>query len=110
MSTSSPLSTPESQWLALLQAARIIDSVADCLAALVGWAAHSIARGETQEGADVLAWVLRQPSVSDETREMAQDLWDELAARICPRVLLDAADFAAYATLDDLCEYVTLPL
>jgi len=104
------LSTPESHWHALLRAARAVDAVADCLAALTGLAAHSIARGETQEGADVLAWVLRQPALSDETREIAQDLWDELAARMCPRVLLDAADFAAYATLDDLCEYVTLPL
>lgn len=106
----SPLDTPEPHWLALLHAARAIDSQTDCLDALVGLAAHWIARGETQEGADVLAWVLRQESLSDITRETAQMLWDELAAWICPRVLLDAADFAQYATFDDICEYVSLPL
>lgn len=106
----SPLDTPETHWFALLQAARAIDAPTDCLAALVGLAAHWIARGETQEGADVLAWVLRHPSLSAMTQESAQTLWDELATWICPRVLLDAADFAKYATFEDICEYVTLPL
>lgn len=106
----SPLATPETHWSALLQAARAINAPADSLAALVGLAAHWIARGETQEAADVLAWVLRQPALSTTTQESAQDLWDELATWICPRVLLDAADFAQYATFDDICEYVTLPL
>ena len=106
----SPLDTPETHWHALLQAARAINAQADCLAALVGLAAHWIARGETQEGADVLAWVLQQASISAMTQEIAQSLWDDLATWICPRVLLDASDFARYATFDDICEYVTLPL
>lgn len=104
------LETPESHWFALLQAARTIRSEADSSAALVGLAAHHIARGETQEGADLLAWVLRTPFCSGEMREAAQEMWDDLASWICPRVLLDAADFAHYATLDDLYEYVSLPL
>jgi len=105
-----PLSTPESHWYTLLQAARTINARADCLAAFVGLAAHSIARGETQEGADILSWVLRQSFLSFTTRDNAQMLWDDLAAWICPRVLLDAEDFASKATFDDICEYVALPL
>ena len=104
------LDTPETHWFALLQASRAIDAASDCLAALVGLSAHWIARGETQEGADVLAWVLRHPDMSVSTQEIAQSLWDELATWICPRVLLDASEFARYATFDDICEYVTLPL
>ena len=105
-----PLDTPETHWFALLQAARAIDATADSLAALVGLAAHWIERGETQEAADILAWVLRHLSLSDTARDAAQSLWDGLATWICPRVLLDAADFAQYATFDDICEYITLPL
>jgi hypothetical protein len=105
-----PLETPETHWFALLQAARAINAPADCLAALVGLSAHWIARGETQEAADVLAWVLHQPALSADAQETAQALWDELATWICPRLLLDAADFAQYATFDDICEYITLPL
>lgn len=105
-----PLETPETQWLTLLQATRTIDAPTDCLAALIGLAAHWIARGETQEGADVLAWVLRHPSLSTTAQETAQNLWDDIIAWICPRVLLDATEFARYATFDDICEYITLPL
>ncbi len=105
-----PLSTPESHWHTLLHAARAIDAQADCLAALIGLSAHSLARGETQEGADILAWVLMQPALSPTAQDDAQTLWEGLATWICPRVLLDAQDFANNATFDDLCEYVALPL
>jgi hypothetical protein len=110
MTLMSPLSIPESHWFALLQASCVFEARADSLAAFVGIAAYNISRGETQEGADVLAWVMRQPLLSTETHEMAHILWDDLATWICPRVLLDAADFAQYATFDDLYEYVMLPL
>ena len=52
-----------------------------------------IAQGLTQEGADVLAYVLQYEQTPDDIFDMAEDLWEDLACWICPRVLLDAAGF-----------------
>ncbi len=96
----------EKDWLLMLQAAQSIQARAESLEALVGLAAVYIERGETQEGADVLAFVLRCPDAPDDILQRAQDTWDDLARYICPRVLLDAEDFASKATFADVLEYV----
>jgi hypothetical protein len=77
----------------------------DLYAALVGWSAWQISLGNTQEGGDVLAFLLRQP-LDPTTHERAEELWEELASRACPRVIYDARDFASKATLTDILDYI----
>jgi len=89
-----------------IRAALSLDAEAALLDAMIAWAALMIERGMTQEGADVLAWVLRQTALPSDAREQAEEIWEELAAYICPRVLLDAQDFAAAAEQADLIEYI----
>lgn len=96
----------EKEWLLMLRAAESICARAESLDVLVGLAALYIERGETQEGADVLAFVLRCPDAAADTLQRAQDAWEDLARYICPRVLLDAEDFASKATFADVVEYV----
>ena len=83
-----------------------IDAVTDALDAMVQLAAIWIERGETQEGSDILAFVMRDSRVAQDTFDMAQDEWDDLATYACPRVLVDAEDFGKKATLDDVIEYI----
>lgn len=96
----------EREWLLILRAAEGLNARAEALDAMTNLARVYIERGETQEGADVLAFVQRCPDAADDTRERAQDAWDDLARYICPRVLLDAEDFASKATYADLLEYI----
>lgn len=79
------------------------DEVFDCLSQL---AQSYIARGWTQEGADILAYLLRSDAIPDESRQTALELWEDLERWICPRVLVDAEDFANKATFTDLLDYV----
>lgn len=65
-----------------------------------------IGRGETQEGADVLAWVLRQSDLPQPIATRARALFEDLEASICPRVIYDAQEFARYATHADIMEYI----
>lgn len=100
------MTNTERDYLAAIRAAHSIGASGEVLDALVGLADVYIERGETQEGADVLAYVLRQAQAAPATRAHAQESWDTLETYICPRVLLDAADFASKAALSDLIEYV----
>ncbi len=96
----------ERDWLLIVRAADGMSARAEALDAMTNLAQIYIERGETQEGADVLAFVLRCPDAAADTREQAQEAWDDLARYICPRVLLDAEDFASKASYDDLLDYV----
>jgi len=96
----------ERNWLLILRAADEMNARIESLDAMTNLAQVYIERGETQEGADVLAFVLRCPDTAPDTAERAQQAWDDLACYICPRVLLDAEDFASKATYADLLEYV----
>jgi hypothetical protein len=75
--------------------------------ALYRWALWHAQQGFTQEAADVLAFLLRCDDIPQDCLAAAADLFEELETRICPRVILDAKDFASKATLDDILEYVT---
>ena len=94
----------EKDVLVWLKAAVAVNAHQEVLAALLSLATCYIERGWTQEGADILAYLLHHEPDA-ELREGAQDAWDDLARWICPRVLLDAEDFGSKATLDDLIEY-----
>jgi hypothetical protein len=75
--------------------------------ALYRWALWHAQQGLTQEAADVLAFLLRCDDVPADCHSAVADLFEELETRICPRVICDAKDFAARATLEDILEYVT---
>ena len=96
----------EKDLLATIKAALAIRAIAEVLDAMTQLADIYIKQGLTQEGADVLAYVLRCEAVADDTRDHAHDSWEDLARYICPRVLLDAEEFAALATFDDMVEYI----
>ncbi|MGJ3238760.1 MAG: hypothetical protein ACFE0Q_08655 [Anaerolineae bacterium] len=78
------------------------------LTTLVQIAAESIAQGETQVGADVLAFILRCEDIPAPLEDQALDLWEDLERWVCPRVLWDAREFGKKAYLDDVVTYVLL--
>jgi hypothetical protein len=83
------------------------DNHGDVLVLCIYLAALYIERGETQEAADILAWVLLQAEDFDASIiDMAQEHFETLEASICPRVIHDARDFASKATLQDILDYI----
>jgi hypothetical protein len=72
------------------------------LATIVGAADLLIEMEEKERAADVLAFVLAQDEASPATRERAWDLFDELEAELCPRVIWDARERAQTATLQQI--------
>lgn len=98
----------ESDLLLALKAGMAIHSPHDILDCLVQLAALHIEAGRSQEGADILAYVLHRHDTPQDIQAAGQELWDELATWVCPRVLLDAEDFGTKAALEDVVEYVLL--
>ncbi|MGB7339142.1 MAG: hypothetical protein WBC91_09645 [Phototrophicaceae bacterium] len=98
--------TPQDDLLVSLKAGMAIQARDDVLHTFVLFAADYIEQGLTQEGADVLAFVLRCEALPDDIEEQALDLWEDLERWICPRVLLDAEDFGKKAYLEDVVDYI----
>ena len=96
----------EQDYLVAIKAASALQATLEILDAIVGLATCWIAYGDTQAGADILAFVLRQPEITPETYALAEEHWLELESRICPRVLFDAKAFAQEITLPDMLAYV----
>lgn len=96
----------EKTLLVSLKAAQSLNARHEVLATMTAIGAHYKAQGMTQEGADILAFVLRHRATPPDVAALAQDHWDDLARWICPRVLLDAEDFASKATLEDVIAYI----
>lgn len=94
--------------LATIKAALAVEATHETLDAMVYLAAVYIEEGQTQEGADLLAYILRREDAASDTLERAEEVWDDLARWICPRVLLDAEDFASKASFADIVEYIFL--
>lgn len=94
--------------LASIQNHYAIQAETELFPCFVQLAALYIEAGNTQEGADVLAYLLARPETPAAIQEEAQALWDDLARWICPRVLYDAEDFGRKAELKDLVAYVLL--
>jgi len=92
--------------LMTIKAGMAIRARDEVLDALVQMAGLYIERGLTQEGADVLAFVMRCETIPGDIEEAAVELWEDLERWICPRVLLDAENFAKKAYLEDVVEYV----
>lgn len=98
--------TPQRDLLVAIKAGMAIHARDEVLHAFVLVAGDYIAQGLTQEGADVLAFVLRCEALPDDIEEQALDLWEDLERWICPRVLLDAQDFGKKAYIEDVVEYI----
>lgn len=96
----------EKELLTHLKAALAINADAEVMHLLTELACMYIDQGLTQEGADILAFVLCQPELAVDTHRRASDAYDDLASTICPRVLLDAQTFASKAHLTDIVDYV----
>lgn len=89
-----------------LKAYAAIDARINVLDLFVQVASVYIARGLTQEGADILAYILKLEDVPNDILDSAEELWDDLARWICPRVLLDAETFGKKAYFEDVVDYI----
>ncbi|GAB5492916.1 MAG: hypothetical protein Phog2KO_31310 [Phototrophicaceae bacterium] len=89
-----------------LKASTELKNKKSVLALFVQVAEVYISQGLTQEGADVLAYVLQYEQTPDDIFDMAEDLWEDLERWICPRVLLDAETFGKKAYFKDVVEYI----
>jgi len=89
-----------------LKASVAIQAENDALDLFVQIANVYIARGQTQEGADILAYILQRENSPDDIINSAEELWDDLARWICPRVLYDAEIFGRKAYFEDIVEYI----
>ncbi|GIL08822.1 MAG: hypothetical protein BroJett033_3330 [Chloroflexota bacterium] len=88
-----------------LRAALVIDAAREALDALTGLAQHCAAHGQDQQAANLLAFVLGHPDVRYDTFDYAEDLFLDLEARVCPRVIADARQFALGKTLRSVADY-----
>ncbi len=78
----------------------------DVYAAMFAFAVACLERGLTQTAADTLAFLAQAPGLSARLRDAALEILDELASRICPRVILDARAFAEGMDLRTMLEYL----
>lgn len=62
--------------------------------------------GQAQTAADTLAFLLLQNDIDPEIFMQAEDVFADLESRICPRVILDAREFAADMDLVSMLEYL----
>jgi hypothetical protein len=88
----------------LVSAAHAMGALGEVYARLVDLAALMITDGKKDEAASVLAYVMHQPDVPYDVYDRADDLWIELEAEICPRVILDARTDATFMTLRGIIE------
>ena len=74
--------------------------------AMIALAEDCIQFGQTQTAADILAFLLLQRELSAADFAQADALFAELEGRVCPRVILDAREFAADLDLQGMVEYL----
>ncbi|MDE2777851.1 MAG: hypothetical protein OXI77_18140 [Chloroflexota bacterium] len=74
--------------------------------AMIALAEDCIEIGHTQTACDILAFLLLQKELSGAAFARADALFAELESRVCPRVILDAREFAADLDLQGMVEYL----
>lgn len=74
--------------------------------ALTALAESCISNDDTQIAAEILAFLLCQSDTDADTLYRADELYADLAGRICPRVIYDAREFVADMDLATLVEYL----
>ena len=96
----------EKDYLATIQAAYAISAMSELWYAMTQLSAYYITCGWTQTASDILAFVLLQENVPQDTHDQAYDLFDDLERSICPRVIWDARQFAQDMDLIDMIDYL----
>lgn len=97
---------PEKDYQIALRAALAINAVGEALDAMTSLAQRWLESGSTQEGANLLVFVMNHPDVRYDTFDRAEEMFLELEARACPRVLLDAKEFVLGKSLTTMATYV----
>jgi hypothetical protein len=83
----------ERDYRVALRAALAINATGEALEALANIGAAFVRRGLTQEGANVLVYVMHHPDVRYDTFDQAEDLFMQLEEHACPRLIEDARSF-----------------
>ncbi|MBK8135956.1 MAG: hypothetical protein IPK52_08965 [Chloroflexi bacterium] len=83
----------------LVSAARAMDALVEVYARLIDLAALMVEHGKKSEAAAILAYIMHQPDVPYDEYDRADDLWIDLEAELCPRVISDARADATFMTL-----------
>lgn len=96
----------EKDYRIALKAALVIHAKGDVLDAMTGIAESFIRRGQTQEGANLLAFVLNHPDVRYDTFDHAEDMFFALEEHLCPRVLADAKAFRLGKSIQSVAAYI----
>ena len=97
---------PEKDYRIALKASLAINAVGEALDAMTWLAQGWLQRGSTQEGANVLVYVMNNPDVRYDTFDRAEEMFLELEEKVCPRVLLDAKEFILSKSLATMAAYV----
>jgi hypothetical protein len=97
---------PEKDYRIALKAALAINAVGEALDAMTWLAQRWLERGSTQEGTNLLVFVMNHPDVRYDTFDRAEEMFLELEAHTCPRVLLDAKEFILGKSLATMAAYV----
>lgn len=74
--------------------------------AMIGLSENCIELGQTQTAADTLAFLLLRNDIDPDLFVRADGLFADLESRICPRVILDAREFATDMDLVSMLEYL----
>ena len=74
--------------------------------AMIAFAEVGIERGMTQTAVDILAFLSLQKDVDTDLSAHGEELLADLEGRVCPRVILDAREFAAEMDLLTMVEYL----
>lgn len=74
--------------------------------AMIALSENCIELGQTQTAADTLAFLLLRNDIDRDILNRAEELFADLESRICPRVTLDAREFAADMDLVSMLEYL----
>lgn len=93
----------------LVSAARAMGAMVEVYARLIDLAALLVAEGKKTEAASVLAYIMHQPDVPYDEYDRADDLWIELEAELCPRVISDAKADATFMTLRGIIDVAFAP-
>lgn len=96
----------EKDYRLALKAALVIEAAADALDAMTGLAARFIERGLTEEAANLLTYVRSHPDVDHETFDYADEMYMDLEASACPRVIQDAREFILSKSLTTMAHYI----
>lgn len=89
-----------------LKAALVIEANGDALEAMLNIAIQWLQRGLTQEGVNLLAFVLHHPDIRHETYDRAEEIFLDLETQLCPRVIEDAKTFRLGKSINTVAAYV----